>query len=309
MRSICILTTVALLVTGCRKASPPANPDFDDALAFTFRAFNGEEADLAFAMRQLEEQIYLNMDVEAEREQDRALTPSSLTEDDVFDIERPVRELPDALPVSVATLSAYDPIQHVVIQLEVDQTPVEPYSPDFYDRTFLLGEDCFGDQSCPRLETENNLIKDNLLMTIPYWFYKDFRWVDMNLPNPVDVPDGEEAVNEGDPRWGIIAKSWTTESFSGESENAYIHQSFTIEVWIPRDGGGFVRDGSEQNVDGGEWTTDSTGGGNLRALALWTEVEFDGLNVTDDAVVGTARKGIDDNFNAQEARLDELNAR
>ncbi|MCO4746145.1 MAG: hypothetical protein KC912_15215 [Proteobacteria bacterium] len=309
MRTTGVLVLAVLASVGCSKAPPPANPSFDDALSYTFRTFNGDEVDIAYAMRQLETQIYLGMDVEADRERDRALSPSELSEDDVFDIDRPDRPLADAIPVSVATLSAHDPSPHAEIQMAVDQTPVEPYSPDYYDRTFLEGEDCFADRSCARMETRNDLIKDNALMTIPYWFYKDFRWVDLNLPDPEDVPEGETAVNDGEPRWGIIAKSWTTETFAGENENAYIHQSFTIEVWVPRDGGGFVRDGSEQNADEGEWTTDSTGGGTLRALALWTETEFDGLNVSDDVVAGTARKGIDDNFNAQEEHLDTLNAR
>ena len=149
-------------------------------------------------------------------------------------------------------------------------------------------------------------IKDNLLMTVPYWFYKDFRWVDMNLPDPESVAEGEPAVNEGEPRWAMAAKSWTTETFEGESGNARILQSFTIEVWIPRDGAGFVRDESSVNANEGTWTSDSTGGGTLRALALWSETEFDGLNVSDEAVAGTTRKGIDDNMQAQEAHLESL---
>ncbi|TNE88934.1 MAG: hypothetical protein EP330_13060 [Deltaproteobacteria bacterium] len=300
-----LLVLLALGTTACRRAPPPANPSFDDALSYTFRSFNGEEVDLAFAMRQLEQQVYLSMDVTADRNQDRALTPSVLVEDDVFDIERPDRSLTDAIPVAVATVSAYEPFEHASIQMNEDQTPVEPYSPNYYVRTFLLGGDCFDSQTCPRMETHNDLIKDNLLMTVPYWFYKDFRWVDLNLPDPEDVPEGEEAVNDGEPRWGIIARSWTTDTFTGESENAYIHQSFTVEVWIPRDGNGFVRDGTEQNADGGEWTADSTGGGTLRTLALWSETEFDGLNVSDEVVAGTTRKGIDDNYNAQEDFLIE----
>ena len=189
--------------------------------------------------------------------------------------------------------------------MNADQTPVEPYSPDYYLRTFLLGEDCFEANDCPRMETHNDLIKDNFLMTVPYWFYKDFRWVDLNLPDPEDVPEGETAENTGEPRWAVVARSWTTETFAGESENAFIHQSFTVEVWIPRDGQGFVRDGTEQNAEGGEWTSDSTGGGTLRTLALWSETEFVGLSVSDETVAGTTRNGIDDNLDAQQAFLIE----
>jgi hypothetical protein len=59
-------------------------------------------------------------------------------------------------------------------------------------------------------------------------------------------------------------------------------------------------------MDDGEWEGDSTGGGVLRMLSLWTETEFKGLNVSDDTVVATVRKGIEDNFIAADAYLSEL---
>jgi hypothetical protein len=161
-----------------------------------------------------------------------------------------------------------------------DQTPVEPYSPTFYERTFLEGADCWGDASCAELSTDNDLIKENLLMTIDVDFRKDFRWIDLGLPDPSEVPEGEPAVNPGEPRWAFIGRSWQDRSLAGRNDNAWVHQSYTVEVWIP---------------DGGE---------TLRMLCLWSETELDGLNFTDEQVIATTRSGIDRNFQAVDAFLE-----
>jgi len=301
-----LFSALAILMVGCGKAPPQANPQFSDAAVYVFRVFDGEAADLAYGVRALEEQIYLGMDVEASNPRDRALTPARLTDEDIALLEHTDALPEDALPVAVAGISTYDIPGHALIPLLEDQRVVEPYSPNFFERHFLEGtEECWYDRGCEVLVTWNDLIKENILMTVPYDFYKDFRWIDLNLPDPADVPPGEEAVNEGDPRWGFVARSWMTEVGEGVNGNTHILQAYTIEVWIPRDGQGFVRDGTEENVDDGEWTADSTGGGALRLLALWSQTEFDGLSVSEDVMAAQTRTGIDNNLSAQEDWLDE----
>jgi hypothetical protein len=293
---------VAFSLVGCAKAPPAADPDFNDAAIFLLREFDGPEADLAFALRQIEEQVYLGMDVEAERVQDRALTPGPIERSDIEHLTIENEDPALALPVAVAKTSAFEPIDHASIQMLVDHVPVEPYSPDLYTREFISGHECWDTVDCGRMDTTNELIKKNALMEVPYTLLKDFRWIDMNLPDPSSVEEGEPIVNDGEPRWAFIARAWTDRTFSGEGGNVHIKQSYTIDTWIPRDGQGFVRDGSERNVDDGEWTTDSTGGGTLRMLALWAETDL-GFAVGDDLVVATTRAGIDDNMNAAEEWL------
>jgi len=307
MRPLLLALTASLIgAAGCRKAPPQADPEFSDALSYLFTSFESDSANLAYAMRNLEEQVYLGMDVDAEREQDRALQPEYLRNKDVADLEHPTdRDIANALPIAVAGASIHTIDDHMALQLAVDHKPWEPGSPNHYVRSFLEGEDCWGDRDCDLLRTDNELTKENFLMTVEYTFFKDFRWVDMNLPPPSEVPEGEEAINEGKERWAYVGRSWTPRSFEGDSGKAWIHQSFTIEIWIPRDGGGFVRTKKSENVDGGEWEGDSTGGGVLRMLSLWTETEFKGLNVSDDTVVATVRKGIEDNFIAADDYLSE----
>ena len=266
-----------LLLAACGKAPPPANPEFSDAAVYVFRAFDADEAELAFGVRALEEQILLGMDVTAEDPKDRALTPSALTEEDVAHLEHPGADPGAALPVALAYLSAFPPEEHAALALIVDQTPLEPYSPDYYERSFLSGDDCWLDQGCV-LETWNDLVKKNALMEVPYDFYKDYRWVDLGLPDPADV-DGVA----GEPRHAFVSRAWQKESFSGEAGNVHLVQSFSIEVWIPQEDGQ-----------------------TLRMLSLWSQTDFDGFTPGEDLVAATTRAGIDDNMNAHEDFLEDM---
>ena len=207
MRPLTTLLVLSLGVMACRKPSPPANPDFSDALVYVFKSFEGEEADLAFAIRKLENETYIYVDVMASKTVDRSLAPERLSEEDIGSIDHPDRPVSDAVPVAVVDVSTHTPAAHQTIQLLADQTPVEPYPPTYYERTFVEGSDCWIAQTCPWLRTWNYLTKENLLMTIDYEFGKDFRLIDLNLPDPATLEEGEEAINSGEPRWAFVSRS------------------------------------------------------------------------------------------------------
>jgi hypothetical protein len=302
MKATTTLLLISVGMLGCRRASPPANPEFSDALVFAFKSLEGDAADMAYAVRLLERETYVNVDVMASKTVDRSLAPERLSEEDIGSIKHPDRPVSDALPIAVVDVSAFEPTGHQHIQMMTDQTPVEPYSPTHYIREFIDGEDCWVDQECEWLRTWNDLTKENFLMTLDYQFGKDFRWIDLNLPNPESLAEGEEAVNTGESRWAFVSRSWNEEEFSGRQENSHVHQSFTLDIWIPRDGGGYTYNSDDVE---GEWTTDSNGGGTLRVTSLWTETSFDGLNVSDDAVIATTREGIQKNITAAEDWLIE----
>ena len=259
-------------VAGC--APPPAaDPQFDDAAAFLFREFEAEEpARLAFAMRALEQEVVSSLDLTAESALDRATTPGALTLDDLVDIdERPEGDPANTLSIAVARQSLFAPEEHVQIQLLADHTSVEPNSPNKYDRTFLDGtEDCWPDHGCDFLRTRNDLIRENLVLEIPHEMVKNLRWVDVALPDPSSVPEGEPVVNPGEPSWGILARSWVPAAATGESGQNTLHMQYSFEVWIPRDGGA------------------------LRMMSLWFSITGTGL--TDELQIGTARAGIEDIF-------------
>ncbi len=313
LRAAAALAALALM-TGC-PPTPQANPVFSDATLFTFVEFDDPEpANLAFAARQLEREIYLSVDVAATNVDDRALAPEPLANEDVAGLD----EIPDVYPegfasegepiqagralgVAVVGLSGHLPAEHTGYVLLADQVPVEPASPDHYDRTFDEGADCFADRSCEFLRTTNDVTKDNAAMTATYILRKDYRWVDLNLPDPAEVPEGEPIVNEGPERWALIARAWDPEVAIGVAGNTAIYQSYTIEVWLPRDGDGYLRDPADENAGGGTWTGDSTGGGTVRMMTLWSETSFG----TSSAVEELTKGGIDDIFVAQDTWLDE----
>lgn len=284
----------SLLSTGCARKTPDAKPEFSDAVVYLLEQFDGEESDLAYVLTELEAQIYTSMDVSANQPNDRALTPGPLTEDNIATLERPDRDPGLALPVAVAGISSFSPEDHKHIQMLVDHTPVEPYSPNFYERTFVEGGECWLSRECALMRTEQDLTKENLLMTIQYSFPKDFRWINLNAHIP-----------EASPRWGYIMRAWNESSFSGENGKNHILQSYSIEMVIPRDGLGFLRDETTVNENEGTWTEDSSGGGLLQMLSVWAETDLGGLNVSDDLVIATTRNGIDKNFKAAHAWLEE----
>jgi len=275
---------VAAPLMGCPRPPPDADDEFDDAMVGLLLAFEEDDEALAQALLDVEDEVYTSMDVESRSSLDRSLSPRRLTWDDVEAIEHPDRDPALTIPVCVAGVSPYTPEQHKQIQLLDDHTPVEPYSPEYYVREFLEGEDCWGDRSCSLLRTHNDVLKTNILLTVYYEFYKDFRWLDLST--------------DGEPRWAYVARSWQSESFWSDSGKSAFLQSFTIEAWLPRDGRGWVDDGST------EWTADSTGGGTLRVLSVWGETKI-GLDASDDQIAGTTRLGIDKNFKAADDWLEE----
>lgn len=302
MRFLFLLPLVVSLL-GC-PLPPRGNPDFDDATSFAFLQFDVEsEADMAFAMRQLERQLYLSVDLDADSSVDRALSPAPLTDGDLEELEHPDRPASALRAVTVIRAGANEVDRHPEYITLEDQLPVEPSSELFYNRTMTTGQACWADRSCKFLRTSNDLTKDNAAIgSIHYTLYKDYRWVDLNLPDPDTVGEGEEPENKGTPRWAIAARSWIKEGAANEAGDAAVHQGYSIEVWLPRDGGGYLRSEGGDNRDEGTWTHDSTGGGVLRMMTLWGENETS-LNASEEIEIALLRGGIDGIFEVQEEYL------
>lgn len=280
---------LAITVVGACKDSAEAPATFADPLMATFTEMDGDDATYAAAVRALEVQIYETIPVESTDLVARSIEPEGITEDDVANLSpRPDRDPADCLSVGVSALSSFEITDHAEIPLVPDQRPLEPSSPDHYDRTFLSGEDCWADQGCTWLTTRQELTKvytGGLIPPITYGMMKDFRWVNL--------------AEEGDPRWAFVARSWDDDAYSSENGKNTIWQSYTIELWLPRDGRGYLRDGA-----GEDGFADSAGGGTLRFLVLWNETEL-ALTDSEDLEKGTIRWGIDKNMQAHEAWLGE----
>lgn len=291
-----------LLLAAACKPLPEAEPDFSESLVQLFREVHTDVDDLQIAatMRTVEKHIYTYLAVEGSDLAARSAGPRSLTEDDVAMLTpRPDGVAPeDTLPVATGGVSSFPVDAHALIPLLADQRPVEPQSPDHYDREFLEGDDCWADRACTILRTHQELTKKYPLppLSITYEFFKPFRWVDLNAG--LEGAEGE--------RWAIVASSWNPDTYRAEKqENRVIWQSYTVELWIPRDGGGFTwadaPEGLEPQV---EDAVDSNGdGGTLRLLSLWTQADV--ADVSENIEVGTIRYGTDQNFGAQDEWIEE----
>ncbi|MFT5582706.1 MAG: hypothetical protein ACI9VR_000282 [Cognaticolwellia sp.] len=279
-----MITVSSLLAMSlaCRPA-PPANPAFDEAAAFALTSFDDEDPiNLAFAARAIEAQVLDDIDLDGGL-LDRSRTPQVMSEQTAASFpEVPERDPGLCLPVSVAHLSAWSIEDHVAVQQLADQRPIEPASADKYDRIILEGAECWASRECELLRTENPLIKDNVSMTLDYTLWKDLRWVDLGLPDPADVPEGEIAETNGE-RWALVGRSWISESAQATEGGASIMQSYSIEVWLPQDG--------QQT---------------LRMMALWSETQFeDDDGPDDDSVAGITRYGIQGIFDAADDWIED----
>jgi hypothetical protein len=280
---------VWLALAACRD-SEEAPVTFSDPLLGAIATFDGEQALFAEQLIALEAQLYQSMQTESSDVVKRSVIPPSLSNEDIDHLQpRPDRDVADALGMSITHGSPYEIDAHGQIPVVPDQRPLEPTSPDHFDREFLAGEDCWADRSCLWLNTYQELTKVYDLGIVPpmtYAFYKDFRWVNL-------------AGEAEDPRWMIAARSWNPEEYASENEKNFLYQSFTLELWYPRDGRGFGWDEAPEGDYG-----DSSGGGTLRFLVLWTEQDF-AIASGEDTVLGTIRWGMDRNMSAHDDWLEE----
>lgn len=248
-----------------------ANPDeaaveFSDAARYGLEHFDDEDATaLAPPLLALEEEIYATLDMTSEVSADRALAIEVLTGSEITGIEHPDRDPAAAVPpVALARNSTYPMADHVEVAMRDDLSPMEPNSPQLYARTLTDGADCWAERDCLFLRTVNDVLKENAFMEVQYRLDKDYRWVDLE-----------------DGRWAIAARSWMPESATGEDGGTTLWQSYTFEIFVPREDGG-----------------------TLRMMALWAETELS-IDVGEDLIETTQLVGIDDIFKTHDAWLDE----
>jgi len=202
---------------------------------------------------------------------ERSFVPANLTEVDVQDHARPDRPLENLLGVSLLRLSLWSSAQHALLIVLEDQTPVQGTAP-IYQRTFTGESDpqCFLSRECLVLTTVNEIRRENLLISVDFTAFKDYRWIRL------------DSSEEQDERWAILARSWFEESWAADDEDSTLWQSHTMDLWV-----------------------DQPGGGLLRYESMWAETEIPG--VTDpDIIAGTIRISLDDTFEDEDSHIEEL---
>lgn len=278
-----------VLAAGCRPLAD-AEEGLADALVSAFRGVGADEAQLASTLRNLEAEVYASLAVGGEDLAARSARARRLTRDDVQHLS-PRPEAPDpadAMTVTVTRVSTFDVDDHARIALVRDLAAanLDPTARNQYLRAFQEGEACWLARGCDWLRSTATLTKEvPLSPKLTYTLHKDWRWVDL--------------AEEGAPRWAFIAVNWNPETFRSETGDGVVHQSYGVELWLPRDGRGWVADTARP--DG---FVDSTGGGTLRLFTLWAESAL-GPALDPTTEEGTIRWGTDRNLLAQEAWLKE----
>ncbi len=271
-RSRSILPALFLLALGC-KPPPEAPTELDDLSAYLFRNWETEEEGvLEVGMFNLQ-QHFAAVDLDVDY-QDLSYQITNLATDDLVGVNPPDGADPaDCLGVGLVAGSAFTPEEHTQAIIQADQTEIEPNSRDKYDRIFLEPTDptCFPTRECLVLRTNNDLIKKNSLMEIPYEMIKDFRWVELS-------EDGQPGTD----RWGILARTWIEERGVGESGNNTIEQSYSIDVFLPGAHGGW---------------------GAYRYMGLWSEST--GTVSDPETIMNVTLWGMDDLFDETEKWLEE----
>ena len=223
-RPLCVL--FVLLLFGCKPPPPEAPTDLGELAVYLYREFdNDDPAVMAAGLRNLDEFLvdldWPALDEDSSRQGREWQLPLLAVEDrtGLPQIEGMLPE--DQLVVGVAYRSRFAVPEHLPLVALTDQTPIEAASSASYDRTFLSDVDCFVEGLCEELETHNTVHRDQLLLDIVYEAFKDFR--------RVDAEPGSGAA--------LVARSWTEERFFGEAGQNSIDQSYSLEVWLPREGG------------------------------------------------------------------------
>jgi hypothetical protein len=259
-------------LTACGPPSPEAPTEMSDLVRYLFREHGAEDP------RVMEEGLgnlsALLDDIDlASDAVDRSWIPALLTEDDLTDIPRPEgRELDALLSVTLAGLSQFPAPDHALLQIQADQTITEPTATR-YARSITEPADpaCFASGDCEFLRTVNDARRENFLMNVDFILFKDFRWSHVGT---------EEDAGTGRPR-AIAARSWFAESFSGDSGNTTLWQSYSLDLWMEDDSGGCQR-----------------------FQTLWSESDI--IDIDEDIVRNVLRNSIDDLFAAGDEAIEGL---
>lgn len=262
---------VVLLVSACGEDLfvPPDPPDaqIHDVNTTLYRNFETVEGHVLEPALATLAELLTGFDLEADYH-DRCYSPEALGPQDVADIEHPGRDLGDALTVALVMATEYTPAENARGVIFEDQRPMEPGSPDLYDRTFADPQDpsCFPGNACGRLYTDNHILRDYLVLSLLYDMPKNYRWVEV----------GE--AGSGD--WALLARAWIQQEYETDGGSIQLNQSFTMDIFLP------------------------TGTGGLRYQAMWVEMTIDELE--DEFILDTAAMGMDAQFVATEEFMGTL---
>ncbi len=261
MRAIPWIVALAL-ASGCAQTRDPAPDDLDGLSRYMFRYF-GDDA----AMQDAVGKLIPILEDRGTDEGSAGWRLSNLDDLDTLTIEHPDTDLSRMIGVSMTYDSPFPVGLHADVQLDPNQTWLDPATYIAYDRELIEGEgETFRAGDCA-IVTDNYIHKKGA-------FGIEFDWGTMRGFQWVDTPAGRALVGTGG----------AYEVACSDNGATCMHQSFALEVFY-----------------------EASPGQTLRYNGIWMDVttDFDAV-VTDDLRVKMALGGLSDVFEQTDVHLHDL---
>jgi hypothetical protein len=254
-----------LILVACAK--PPQAPAAMEELAGWF--FTEWPSEDPAAMRSAVRQLYdcaAKVDVNAEDPLERAWVVGPVGREHVEGLVDHSHDPANTFGVGEVFGSAHSIDDHLRVIEMPDQTPVEPSSPERFERTFIDGDpDCLRSGACETMRAHNDVHRKTALYEIEYEIEKEWRFVDV-------LDEDGQVVDRA-----LAARSWNLDE---ASEGAItILQGYALDVFLP------------------------SGDGSIRMHLTWQETDIPGLD--DEDMQGALVNGIEDLLSHQDAWMSE----
>ena len=203
-----------LLLLAC-KAPPQAPTELSELARFFFREHHSEDPDLIALGADNLATILDAVDPEAAA-LDRSFALARLEVGDVAGITRPDRDPAASDGLAVADRSPW-PLSEHLRYMVLDDLVETSLTASVYDRRFDVDDpDCFVQQLCEAMRTENLIYRDTLLLKVEYTLHKEYRWI------------SSEALGDA-----VIARGWIEEEAHGENDANHIYQNYEVDLYLP----------------------------------------------------------------------------
>ncbi|MBJ95769.1 MAG: hypothetical protein CMP23_15010 [Rickettsiales bacterium] len=264
-----------------------ANPNFEHPATWLYSHFEtAEEAELAFVLRALEEDLLSSVNFDSDELIERSPSLAPLTETELAELKRPAADPTACQAVSLASHSVHPVSRHALAALQSDQTGGDPSTPERHQRSFDdNSEQCWGSQDCQNLIASDEMTRVNPLFTIELTEELRYRWVELSLPAPSTTPLGQQPQAKGEPRTAILMRSWLPERAANTDNTAAFEQGYTLGAWFPG--------------------SNAEGHSTLRYTASWTQTVLP-VPLDDSTIRQLTRGAINDAYQAQEEWLNTM---
>ena len=209
-----LLLIPTILSMGCRPPEAPST--LDDLSSFLFEHTWDEEADyLEVGAENLT--LWLVDNMEATND---GYEVTNLSAEAVATLEGEMRNVDGLIGAAVAYDIEHPPVDVIRAMAYHDPLDMYPDTYEYYDRSYIQGEDCFHDRDCDRIDYEvHSLAYLPLGIEVTANFRTQYHWVDM-----------EHGL-------GAVQRTWTRSPPEINKSWLSLEQEYFLAVTIPLEGG------------------------------------------------------------------------